>query len=119
MKKHSFIKSLSFAITGIVTCVKQERNMKIHLLATLLVVAAGFIFSISIVEWLFCITSFTFVIVCEMFNTAIEVNTDLTTSKIDEKARITKDVAAGAVLVSTLYSVIIGVIIFFPKIFNF
>ena len=83
-----------------------------------LVIISGFIFKISITEWTICIVLFGLVITAELINTAIETTVDIVMPEKNEKAKLAKDIAAGAVLVSAIASAIIGIIIFLPKILN-
>ena len=83
-----------------------------------LVIISGFIFKISITEWIICIVLFGLVITVELINTAIETTVDIVMPEKNEKAKLAKDIAAGAVLVSAIASAIIGIIIFLPKILN-
>ena len=83
-----------------------------------LVVICGFIFHLSVMEWFICILLFALVISLELVNTAIEAVVDLCTHEIHPLAKTAKDTAAGAVLVSAMASVIIGLMIFIPKLFN-
>lgn len=114
-KKH-ILNSFKYAFSGIYLALKKEKNMKIHFIIMLLVIIAGIIFKISSYEWIMCITQFGIVISLELLNTAIETTVDIAMPEINEKAKIAKDVAAGAVLVSAISSIIIGLIIFIPKI---
>lgn len=118
MPKDPFYKSLSYAISGIVQCVKQERNIKIHIFIMFFVIISGFFFHISLIEWLICVLLFALVISLELVNTAIEAVVDLCTQEIHPLAKIAKDTAAGAVLISAIASVVIGLIIFVPKVFS-
>ena len=113
MKK--FIKSFKYAFEGIFTGIKKERNMKIHISIMILVIIFGILLKINKVEWIICITLFGLVISMELINTAIENTVDLTKEK-NEQAKIAKDVAAGAVLISAIAAAIIGLMIFVPKI---
>lgn len=115
MKK--LINSFKYAICGIGTAMKRERNLKIHIIIMLLVITAGFVFNISTIEWIICIILFGLVISAEMFNTAIEITVDITMPEKNEKAKNAKDISAGAVLITAIVSAIIGLIIFVPKIF--
>lgn len=110
------IKSFKYAIQGIKTGIKEEKNMKIHILIMILVMIAGIILKISKIEWLICIILFGFVISLELINTAIENTVDLITLEKNEKAKIIKDTSAGAVLTAAVTSAIIGLMIFIPKI---
>ncbi|MCI8587297.1 MAG: diacylglycerol kinase family protein [Clostridia bacterium] len=110
------VNSFKYAISGIITGFKEERNMKIHILAVVIVVILGIVLKISKTEWIICLILFGVVISAELFNTAIETVVDIAMPEINEKARIAKDVSAGAVLIQAIISAIIGIIIFAPKI---
>ncbi len=111
-----FLNSFKYAFTGIFSAFKSERNMKIHIIIMCFVILFGFMLKISITEWFICILCFALVISGEMFNTAIEEVVDLITEEENHKAKLAKDIAAGAVLVLAIASLFIGIIIFFPKI---
>ncbi|WP_081652906.1 diacylglycerol kinase family protein [Candidatus Stoquefichus massiliensis] len=115
MKKAPFYKSVGYAWDGIFACLKKERNMKIHLLMMLAVIICGFIFCLSIMEWIVCVLLFGFVISLEILNTAIEAIVDMISPEYHPLAKLAKDAAAGAVLVSALMAAIIGLMIFIPK----
>ena len=115
-KKKSLIYSFFYAGRGIISALKKERNLKIHFGIMLLVIIAGFYFKISIQEWITCIILFGLVISLELVNTAIETTVDIAMPEKNEKAKIAKDVSAGAVLVAAIVSAIIGLMIFIPKI---
>ena len=118
MHKDPFYKSLGYAISGIIQCIQKERNIKIHLVFMFLVIICGFLFRLSITEWLVCILLFGLVISLELVNTAIEAVVDLCTQEYHPLAKIAKDTAAGAVLISAIASVVIGLIILVPKILS-
>lgn len=106
----------SNAFRGMYVTFKVTRHSFIYIIATLFVTVLGFYFRISSIEWTLLVFAIGFVIVSEMFNTAIEIDMDLTSPEYHPYARDTKDVAAGAVLFSALVSIIVGLIIFLPKI---
>lgn len=116
IENKKIINSFKYAIEGIIASFKSERNMKIHVLATIIVVILGLILKINIVEWCFCITSIVLVISAELLNTAIENIVDMISPEKNEKAKLIKDISAGAVLVLAIGTFIIGMIIFIPKI---
>ena len=91
-------------------------NLLIHTTITLVVVILGLYFSISSFEWIALIFAIGFVMVAEAFNTAIEIDIDLTSPEFHPYARDTKDVAAASVLLALFTAVIIGLIVFLPKI---
>lgn len=117
-KRKKLINSFKYAFSGIASAFKTERNMKIHVLAVVLVTLAGFLFKISKMEWIICIILFGMVISLELANTAIETTVDLAMPERNEKAKLAKDISAGAVLVCAFVSVIVGLMIFMPKIYN-
>ncbi len=117
-KTKSLVKSFYFAVTGLAYALRTQRNMKIHLAAALCTVGFGFWYAVSSVEWLILAVTIMAVIVSELMNTALEAVVDLASPGIHPLAKTAKDVAAGAVLISAISAVIIGCIIFYPKIFR-
>lgn len=111
---HKLLKSFRFAFAGIKVGMK-ERNMRIHITCAIIVIIAGIFTHLSAVEWLILILTISLVIGMEMVNTAIENVVDLVSPEYHPLAKVAKDVAAGAVLVFAIASVIIGIIIFIPK----
>ena len=118
-KNRDLVSSLEFALTGIFTAIKEERNMQKHALSALLVVIAGFVFQVSAVEWLFLLLSVFLVVSFEIINSAIENVVDLASDyHFSMLAKNAKDMAAGAVLVISGFAVITGLIIFVPRIWD-
>lgn len=115
MKFKRITDSFNYAIEGILYSVRTQRNMRIHMVVTLLVLTACFFYDISKVELLIITTTITLVLVCEMINTAIESTIDATTNFYHPLAKIAKNTAAGAVLISAVNAVLVGFIIFFDK----
>ena len=107
----------SNAFRGMYVVWKTTRHLFIHILTALSVIILGFYFKISSFEWIAIVFAIGFVIVSEIFNTAIEIDMDLTSPEYHPFARDTKDVAAAAVLLSAFVAIIVGLIIFLPKIF--
>ena len=95
---------------------RNEDHALIHAVATVLVVISGFIFGISVSEWCVVLLCIGTVLSAEAVNTAIEKVCDAVTEKYDKRIGIAKDVAAGAVLILAIISVIIAAVIFIPKI---
>lgn len=116
-KSKKLINSFKYAIQGILSSFKTERNMRIHIFIMILVIIAGVILKINKYEWIACILCFAIVISGELFNTAIETVVDMVMPYKNDKAKIAKDIAAGAVLTLAIGAAVIGVIIFVPKIF--
>lgn len=117
--KKRLINSFKYAFEGITTGLKAEKNMKIHIVIMILVIIFGIMLKISKIEWIICIILFGFVISLELVNTAIENTVDLVTLEKNPKAKIAKDVSAGAVLISATTSAIIGLLIFVPRLLEF
>jgi len=113
MKKR--IQSFGYAIRGIREVFGTETNMKIHIGITLLVIICGVVFSISLIEWIFCLLCIGLVLGAEMINTSIENVVDLASPEQHPLAGKAKDIAAGAVLICAIISVVIGLLIFVPK----
>ncbi len=109
-------KSFANALRGIVVFLKTTHNAWIHLFVMFLAICLGIFLGISPIEWMFIVFASGFVVVTEAINTAIEIDIDLTSPNYHPYARDTKDVAAGAVLISVLSALVIGGIIFLPKI---
>ncbi len=105
------------AFRGLYVFSKTTRHLFIHILSALIVIVLGFYLEVSALEWIALTFAIGFVFVTEALNTAIEIDIDLTSPDYHPFARDTKDVAAAAVLLSVFVSVIIGFIIFLPKIF--
>jgi len=115
MNSKKLIRSFGYAIKGIKSVVSTETNMQIHLIIGLLVIICGFLFSISLTEWMLCLICIGLVFGMEMINTAIEKIVDLVSPESHPLAGLAKDIAAGAVLICAFISVVVGLTIFIPK----
>ncbi|MCP5103596.1 MAG: diacylglycerol kinase family protein [bacterium] len=113
------MKRFKDAFKGILAAFKSQLNFRLQVLAAVLVTIAGFAFKITLVEWGLIAIAAGLVLTAEAVNTAIETLTDIVSPGYNEKAGRVKDIAAGAVLIAAAISVIIGVIIFLPKILQF
>ena len=105
------------AFRGVYIVFKATRHIWIHITAALLAVALGFYFKVSALEWIALVFAIGLVFVSEAFNTALEIDIDLTSPEYHPYARDTKDVAAAAVILAVIAAGIVGLIIFLPKIF--
>lgn len=118
-KKESFLvnrlKSVGFAFKGMLILVKTEASIKIQLFVAILATVAGFYFEISTTEWLFQLAIIGLVLSIEGINTAIEYLADFIHPEHHYKIGLIKDVAAGAVFIASIVAVIIGGIIYIPK----
>jgi diacylglycerol kinase len=109
------IRSANHAWRGLGILIRTTHNLWGHIFFAILAVYLGFMLCISSTEWLFIVFSIGFVIVTEALNTAFEIDIDLTSPQYHPYARDTKDIAAGAVLVSVITAILVGAIIFLPK----
>lgn len=113
----NFLTAVKNALNGIRHALKAERNLKVHSLVTVVVVVVGFGFGITSLEWLVILLAIGLVWSTELINTAVENTVDLIVGEqLHPTAKVAKDVAAGAVIVSTIVAVLIGGIIFLPRI---
>ena len=106
-----FIKSITYALDGLFSALKTERNLRIHIIAMFIAVALGFYLKLSIIEWGIIILVTGFVLVSELFNTAIERLGDEAANGIEKKLiKKAKDIAAAGVLLSSITALIIGIL---------
>ena len=120
-KKFSIIqraKSFTHAGRGLLIFVKSTHNSWIQIFGFILVLLFGIIFQITKTEWMMILIVSGIVLISEAFNTAIEIDMDLTSPTFHPYAKDTKDVAAGAVLLASILALIIGLFIFIPYILN-
>lgn len=108
--------SFRFAFNGIKKLIKNEHNARIHLVALIAVILLGIMLKIGLVEWIAISIVSGIVFVAELFNSAIEKLADFIEPNRNEKIGLIKDYCAGAVLVAALISVVVGGLIFIPKI---
>lgn len=117
MKPESWVESLNCAIEGILWAVKKERHLRYHLCAALAVLFVALFFHISTLEFFLLVLAALLVIFAELINTAIEALVDLVTDEYHELAKRAKDVAAGAVLVTSVGAVVLGYLVLSGHIF--
>lgn len=110
------ILSFKFAFEGIKEALKEEPNLKIHILTGFLVIIAGILLQLSRLEWATIIILIGLVISVELTNTAVEAVVDSFVDREHPRAKLAKDISAGAVLVAAITAAVIGVLIFLPHI---
>ena len=115
----TFFISVGFALEGIKQFVFRNRNAKIQIVMAVAVITLGLAVSLSSFQWMLVLFCIGLVISLEMINSAIERYCDLITTDFHSGIKIIKDVAAGAVLVASFTSLIIGLIIYIPALVNF
>lgn len=110
------LRSFKYAYRGLSVLIREEHNTRIHLVVAAVVVIAGFVFKITAFEWIAVVFASGFVITLEILNTAIEDICDFISPEKHEMIKRIKDLSAAGVLVSAIIAVIIGLIVFVPKI---
>ncbi len=111
----SRLNSFKYAFDGFKVLLKHEHNARVHLVFTAFAVAMGTILKISAVEWALVVFAIGFVFVTEILNTCIEEVCDFICAEQNSKIKKIKDLAALAVLFSVISAVIVGLVIFVPK----
>jgi undecaprenol kinase len=106
------------AFRGLYVVSKTTRHLFIHIISAIVAIIFGFWLKVSSLEWIALTFAIGFVLITETLNTAIEIDIDLTSPEYHPFARDTKDVSAAAVLLSVFVAVIVGFIVFLPKIIN-
>lgn len=112
------IRSFRYAFTGIWTMLKSQHNAWIHAVATVGVIVSGVFFGISLSEWCLLVLAIMAVWTAEALNTAFEFLADVASPEFHPLVKKSKDVAAGAVLISAIGAGIIGILVFYPHVIN-
>ncbi len=118
-KKYSinrFFKSFSYAFTGIKTACKTEQNFLFDAIFAVMTIILGFILKLSTIEFAIVLLAIGLVISLELINTSIEYTIDMAMPEIHPLAKAAKDISSGAVLISAVMALIVGLIIYLPKI---
>ncbi len=110
------IRSFKYAFRGVAELIHSTPNAKIHLVMAMLAIILGFSFAISTLEWIAIVIVIGLVIAVEAVNTAIEDITNLISKDYNQKIKRIKDIAAAAVLIVAISALVVGIIIFAPKI---
>jgi diacylglycerol kinase (ATP) len=108
--------SFNYAFEGLIHVLRTQRNMRIHFLVAVIVLVVALVVGVAKIELIALLISITFVLVAEMINTAVEGVIDVATSSFDPMAKLAKDIAAGAVLLSTINAVAVGYLVFSGKV---
>lgn len=110
------LNSFQHAFRGLFTLIKVEKNALIHLVLTILALILGLLFHLTYTEWLWVILAIFLVWIMELLNTSVEKMADFIQPNYSPTIRLIKDFAAAAVLLSAIFSVIVALLIFLPKI---
>jgi undecaprenol kinase/diacylglycerol kinase (ATP) len=114
---HPTLTSFGYAFSGLKTALKNEPNIRIHLLIALLAIILAFFLKFNPVEWIILAFTIAFVLILELINTTLEILVNIVSPEIKEEARIAKDVSAAVVLIGALLSLVVGAFLFLPKVF--
>jgi len=114
MKHTNFFSALKIAMIGMRELFAESRNARIQLVIFLLVLVAGFIVDLNRFEWLWLMIASAIVLVLEAMNTSIELLADVYPQEFNLKIKQVKDIAAGAVLIASIFAAIVGFVIFLP-----
>jgi len=114
VRSSSLLSSFRYAFEGFRHVLRTQRNPRIHLVVSTVVAAAGLVLHLSPIEWAVITLTIGFVIVTETVNTVVEVAVDLVVDEYHVLAKLAKDIAAAAVLIAALTSVMVGMLVFIP-----
>jgi diacylglycerol kinase len=114
-RRKQFITSLGHAIEGFRYLYRTQNNVRIHFIITLAIIVLSIALGISIIEWGLIILTMALVWITESFNTVYERLFDLVDPSVNPLIKIGKDVSAAAVLISAIVSIVIGILIFIPR----
>jgi len=115
----SVLDSFNFAVEGIIHVLRTHRNMRVHFAVSIVVLVAAVWVGVSKLELIALLLAIAFVFITEMINSALEQAIDVATTSFDPLAKLAKDVAAGAVLITALAAAVIGAIVFWPYLRKF
>lgn len=117
-KKRSLSSSFYYAFEGIKEAFKNEPNFRIHSILGLIALSLAYILNFKKEEWIILFFTIAFVLILELINTSLEAIVDLVSPNIRAKAKVAKDVSAAAVFISSILALLVGAILFLPKIIN-
>ena len=117
--KHPTAKSFKYAFEGLRTALKQEPNFRIHIVMAIFALSMGIVLGLSTIEWLLLAFTIFYVLTLELLNTVMESFVNLVSPEYKHFAKVAKDVSAACVLLAAFLSVIVGLVLFLPKILSF
>lgn len=114
-RKNPLHESFKYAFEGIGTALKKEPNFRIQIITGVAAIVLAYYLGFSILEWLILLFTIFSVLILELINTALEAVVDLVSPDIKNEAKLAKDVSAAAVLLSAIFSLLVAVFLFLPK----
>ncbi|GAA0295889.1 diacylglycerol kinase [Gracilibacillus halotolerans] len=118
-KKRWYDIGLRYALNGLIESIKTERNMKVHITATVIAIILAFVLKLSVMEWMILLLTIAMVIGMELVNTALEHALDYVAPERSSEIKIAKDIAASSVLLLSIVAFVIGLLLFLPKFIAF
>ena len=112
-KRHKFVRSFRHAYEGLLYSLRTQTNMQLHFVTAAAILLLALVFEVSPLEFLFLFLAIVLVMMAELFNTAIEKTVDLAMPDHHPMAKIAKDVAAAAVLVTAAFAAVVGLVVFY------
>lgn len=116
--KRKFITSFKDCIHGLEFVIVNEDNFKREIILGIMALILSFVLKVNTTEFIIILFVIALVLMCEVINTSIEKTVDLYTKEYNETAKVAKDVSAFSVLLTSFFAVVIGIVIFVPKIIN-
>jgi len=113
--RHSTSRSFSYAFQGVKTAFKNEPNLRIHIFFAFSTLIAAAILKFNVFEWILLMMTIFFVIMLELINSVLEALVNIVSPEFNKEAKVAKDVAAAAVLLAAVMSVVVGILLFGPK----
>ena len=117
MRRYHHI-SFQHAFDGLAATFKNQPNLRVHFIVTVLVLGASLYFKVTRIEWLILLFTIMWVLVSEMINSVVEAICDLLVSEYNREVKYAKDVASGMVLIGAMGAVVVGLVIFLPYLFK-
>ncbi len=115
-RKYNVVGSFRFALNGLKTAFVKEPNFRIHSMMAISAIILAMLLDFSIAEWVVVVFTISLVLIFELLNTAIEALTNLFSPEISEYAKIAKDVTAASVLITAVNAVVVGLLLYLPKV---
>jgi diacylglycerol kinase (ATP) len=116
--KTTLLQSFNHAFQGLVYAVRHQRNMRIHMAVALIVLVASIFLNVSRLELVIIFATIAFVLMAELMNTAIEALVDIVTEEYDPRAKVAKDLAAGAVLIAAINALVVAYLVLADRLAN-
>ncbi|HEY73548.1 MAG: diacylglycerol kinase [Chloroflexi bacterium] len=118
MRSRNILESFRFAFAGLWYALRTQRNTRIHLIIAAATIALGAWLNLALTQWAVLTLTIGFVLVSEMLNTVAETLVDMISPEYHPLAKIVKDATAGAVLLTAIVSIIVGLLVLGPSLWT-